>query len=666
MNNPVPFTFHWDDAPLDISPLFADEVPAGKHGFLKSEKDKFVFEDGEKARFWGVLLNSSACFPSHKDADQVARRLAKFGINLVRLHQFDAVWATPNIFQFSKGTLHNSTRQLDPESLDRIDYLIHALKKEGIYIYMDLMVYRTFKEDDGLENGSELPQNGAKPYTVFDRDLRKLQKEYADQILTHVNPYTGLKLIDDPAMAMVLITNENDMFNNVFPVVVEPYRTRLLNLYREWAKVNEPELQIPDDISFDFTKTPPTESILRFYHDVNKQYCEEMYDYLKNLGVKCRIAGGSWSRGLTLVSTLRNMDLTSSNVYCDLWGNAGSNENLVAKRDQVFGMVPAKIAIKDKPLFITEWDMVWPNEWRAQSSLLVASMCAFQGWTGASLHTYRYRTTPADCMGGTVLGGIPYRQNFETFMDPAKFGLFYASSIMFRRGDIAEAKEVQYVKLGEENIYDIKHGFANHNLPNVIAMRNCEKHKVRFVFDDDKEFANAISPDEEGAAALDRDTVTSDTGELFRNWAAGYGLIDTAKTKSVFGTFKKGQKIALKDGVEIEMGEGFATVTLTSLSGEDLNDARLILVTAVGRSDNTDAQYNEDHTKRISMGHGPVLIEPVNAVVRMKSNVKQKMHLWSIDSDGAYTGELPSSITEGIREFKIGEVYPSIYYLLSI
>ena len=665
MDNWKNFTFHWDDAPLDISPMFANEVPAGKHGFLKAEGDKFVFEDGEKAKFWGVLLNSSACFPSHENADKVARRMAKFGINLVRLHQFDAVWATPNIFQFSKGTLHNTTRKLDPESLDRFDYLISALKKEGIYIYMDLMIYRTFKEDDGLKYGADLPLNGAKPYTIFDRELRELQKEYAEQLLTHVNPYTGLKLIDDPAMTQVLITNENDMFNCAIIIDVEPYRTNLINMYREWAKVNDPELEIPDDFSFNYQYREPSESLLRFFHVVNKEYCDEMYAYLRDLGVKCPIAGDSWCRGLTLASVLRDMDFTSSNVYCDLWGNSGSNENLVTSRDQIFGMVPAKMSIKDKPFFITEWDMVWPNEWRAQSALLVASMCAFQGWTGATLHTYRYRSTPADCMGGTILGGIPYRQNFETFMDPAKFGLFYAASIMFRRGDVAEAKDIQYIQLGDKDIYNPVHGFEHSNLPNVRAMANCEMHKVRMVFEGDEEFANAISPDDEGPAALNRDCVTSDTGELYRNWAAGYGLIDTAKSKSVFGNFRKGQKIQLKDGVEFEMTEEFATVTLTSLSGEDLKDAHLILITAVGRADNTGAEYNETHTKRISLGHGPVLIEPIQAQIRMKSSVRN-MRLWSIDTDGAYTGEVPSTVTDGVREFKIGEVYPSIYYLLSI
>jgi hypothetical protein len=236
---------------------------------------------------------------------------------------------------------------------------------------------------------------------------------------------------------------------------------------------------------------------------------------------------------------------------------------------------------------------------------------------------------------------------------------------MFRRGDVAEAKSVQYVGLGEKYIYNPEHGFANHNDPNVLAMQNCEKHKVRLVFEGDDEFADAIAPDDAGAAAMDTNEVTSDTGELYRNWLEKYAYIDTAKTKSVFGTFKSGQKITLRNGVEFEMGEGFATVTLTSLSGEELADARLILVTAVGRSDNTGAEYNAEHTKRLAIGHGPVLAEPVKAAIRMQSNVSA-MRLWSIDTDGAYTGEVPSTFADGVREFKIGEVYNSIYYLLSI
>ncbi len=52
----------------------------------------------------------------------------------------------------------------------------------------------------------------AKGVTLFDPNLIALQEEYASQLLTHVNPYTGLPLVDDPVMAMVEIVNENSLY----------------------------------------------------------------------------------------------------------------------------------------------------------------------------------------------------------------------------------------------------------------------------------------------------------------------------------------------------------------------------------------------------------------------------------------------------------------------
>ena len=664
MNKWAEYTFHWDDAPLDISPLFADEMPAGKHGFLTTDKGAFTFEDGAQGKFWGVLINSAACFPEHAAADKVARRLAKFGINMVRLHQFDAEWATPNIFQFSKGTLLDSTRRLDPESLDRFDYLIHALEKEGIYIFMDLLVYRTFKEKDGLPDVYALPGNGAKPYSCFVPELIELQQEYAEQLLCHTNPYTKKALVDDPGMALVAVTNENDMFNQPFPVIAEPYRTMLLEKFRLWAENNSPETVIPDDYSFDFRNREPDETILRFYHDVQKEYYDIMFAHLRSIGVKVPITGNTWSRGLTLVSALRDTDFTCANVYWDLWREVGHNKDLLKERKQVFGIIPSKVRMENKPLVISEWDMVWPNEWRAESPLLVASMGAFQGWNGMNLHTYRYRSCPADCMGGTVLGGIGYRKNFETFMDPSKFGLFYAASLMYRRGDVAQAQKTQVIGLEEKDVYNPVHGMANHNLPNIESMTNCEKHRTEIRLPGSPLPADAIGPDDPGPSAADEKEVLSDTQELYRNWERGIGWIDTPRTKSVYGTFAPGEKISLK-GVEFTFKGGFATLTLTSLTGEDLKDARLILITAVGRSDNSGTVYNPSHTERISMGHGPVIYEVIEGTIRMESAVP-RMRLWSIDPDGAYTGEVPASFNEGVREITLGDIYPSIYYLLSI
>ena len=103
MSRYIPMPAYYDDMPVDISFLFEDEKPAGKHGFLKTDGEDFRFEDGTLGRFWGVCVNGGANFPSHDYAEKFSHRLAMTGCNLVRLHQLDAEWNNPNIFAFSKA-----------------------------------------------------------------------------------------------------------------------------------------------------------------------------------------------------------------------------------------------------------------------------------------------------------------------------------------------------------------------------------------------------------------------------------------------------------------------------------------------------------------------------------------------------------------------------------
>ena len=103
MSRYIPQPAYPDMMPVDISFVFEDEKPAGKHGFVKADGDDFRFEDGTLARFWGVNFNGGANFPEHDYARTVARRLAMAGVNIVRFHQLDAEWDTPNLFAYNKG-----------------------------------------------------------------------------------------------------------------------------------------------------------------------------------------------------------------------------------------------------------------------------------------------------------------------------------------------------------------------------------------------------------------------------------------------------------------------------------------------------------------------------------------------------------------------------------
>ena len=192
------------------------QIRAGKHGFTKTIGDHFEFEDGTRARFWGTNLCFSACFPSKKEAKIMAERIAFFGFNAVRLTHLDFFFEPRGIFEDIAPALKDpqakETGHLSKKQLDRLDYLIYQLKQCGIYVDIILLCSRHFTEADGIVDAEKLGM-AAKPVSMFDPKLIKLQKKYAKNLLTHYNPYTKLRYCEDPVIALVEITNENSIID---------------------------------------------------------------------------------------------------------------------------------------------------------------------------------------------------------------------------------------------------------------------------------------------------------------------------------------------------------------------------------------------------------------------------------------------------------------------
>ncbi|MFH1442072.1 MAG: carbohydrate binding domain-containing protein [Candidatus Omnitrophota bacterium] len=228
------------------------DAPAGKHGFTEVKDGHFYFKDGTRAKFWGTNLCFSACFPSKKQAEFIAERLAFFGFNAVRLHHMDFYFEPEGIFKDTCPVYRHAqmkkTRELSPQQLDKLDYLIYQLKSRGIYIDMNLLVSRHFTEADEITDADKLGM-AAKPVSMFDLKLIQLQKKYAQELLTHYNKYTRHKYCDDPAIALIEITNENSIINAWYknqlngPLfglkknsIPESYSKRLNLFWNEWLK----------------------------------------------------------------------------------------------------------------------------------------------------------------------------------------------------------------------------------------------------------------------------------------------------------------------------------------------------------------------------------------------------------------------------------------------
>ena len=244
-------------------------------------------------------------------AIQSIRYIPSVSYTHLRFHQLDAEWSTPNLFQFTKGQRLDNTRSLDPRSLERLDYLIYCLKEEGIYVYLDMLCYRRFKENDGLENTHLMPDAG-RPYTNFSRRMIELQKEFNSQLWNHYNPYTKLCYKDEPAIIFSEITNENDLF--CFNTVLEPYKTELLKLFAAWAEKKGLPYTQENIQGLDLNDWENLD-LAQFKCDVMKDYYREMIEDCRKIGVKIPITGTNWTKNAAILEAQMVTDYVDTHGY---------------------------------------------------------------------------------------------------------------------------------------------------------------------------------------------------------------------------------------------------------------------------------------------------------------------------------------------------------------
>ena len=203
----------------------------------------FYFEDGVRAKFLGLMWLQDQIPRIMKPQRNWRNVLRAWGVNVIRLHAADAPiseeprsWSSCKeapLLDYEKG----NGREFHPEGLDRFDYFVAKLKERGIYLHIDLIVARDFVEGDGLD----YPGNAGsciKRFPMYNKRMIELQKEYARKILCHVNPYTGLALIDDPAVITVQINNEDSAIKGTMETdqreEMQPYRDEVQNRFNSF------------------------------------------------------------------------------------------------------------------------------------------------------------------------------------------------------------------------------------------------------------------------------------------------------------------------------------------------------------------------------------------------------------------------------------------------
>ena len=392
-----------EGGPLDASRLL--DPPAGKHGFLQAKGERFLFEDGTPIRFLGVNIQAENALPSHREAKQAAAELSRLGVNIVRLHHLDAPWSKRNLFDQA----FDDTQHLSKESLNRLDFFIAQLKAKGIYVYLDLLVSRQFKKKDKVPNYGRLV-NGAKMVAEFNPWIIELQKKFAQDLLTHYNPYTKTRLIDEPAIALLDLINESSLF--------------------KWPKDKGfvPEIYVKEleDLAKGVSFTD------EFFAQVQSRYFKEMSDFLRGLGLKIPIAGSNLPEGKEDLETNAQLDFIDRHRYWDHpQGGFGdlvkfNNRSLLESKSEENPLINlSKERVHKKPLVVGEWNIPWPNELRAQAPLLAAACAQFKDWNGILLFNYNTHSKPA-----RIEGNFDIRNKPEMFLQlPGIARFFYREDV---------------------------------------------------------------------------------------------------------------------------------------------------------------------------------------------------------------------------------------------
>jgi hypothetical protein len=402
------------DAPGLVSAADLIPKPAGQLGSI-TVRDGHFFSGERRIRFWGVNIAFGGNFPTHDQADKLASRLSNFGINAVRFHHMD-------MFPFPAGIFADqSLTKLSDEALDRLDYFIAALKKQGIYSNLNLHVSRQYARPHKWENADKL-ENYDKIVDVFHSELIEANKQYATDLLTHVNKYSNARLADEPAICMVEINNEDTIFFwggvQKLANLPQPYAGILQKLWNEWllreyktrdgilAAWQREDSLAPDEDPVKGTVTrgilktqtpshPRSVDWYRFLQATDQKYFGQMHNFLKKqLGVKSPITGTIALGPLGALSQ-SHMDFVDAHAYWDHprfprrqwdmkdWEIKNTAMSDVPTSSALWGLAASRIA--GKPFTVTEYNHAAPNEYQSECIPMIASFAAMQDWDAVFL-----------------------------------------------------------------------------------------------------------------------------------------------------------------------------------------------------------------------------------------------------------------------------------------
>lgn len=614
-------------AALDLRAL--NEQTAGETGFVRALPDgQFALGSGKPARFWAVdeYIQDEADF---REAKHKLRWLAKRGVNMVRVHAM--------LMSKQPGS---SVTDADQKQIDSIWKLVAAARAAGAYTTISPYWSVAVKLQPSWNVPGGANQSAA-ALLFWDPTLQKGYKEWWKALLLPRNPYDGLPLWRDPAVAILQLQNEDSMLFWTIQGVKGPQLQELETLYGQWLTRKYGSLgaanrawggETPPDGSFqagmgdDFAQgragiyivwylTQPASGYtqkrlsdqLQFFVETMKSFNTRMIHYLRtSLGCKQLINPGNWRPAdpALLMDDERYSyapgDVMAINRYFDGEHVGPDNGWAIRPGDRFTNasalLDPVRLPTNVKrpvgyPFIIPETQWVAPSAYQAEGPLLTAAYESLDGIATSYFFADGDAPEWQQPFGAPVNGWQPPMAKWQ-IATPEQLGQFPAAALLYRMGYVQQGTVAVHEERSPDDLWRRRSpiiaeegGFDPNRDAGDLPPGSAVKQGVN-------PLAFLVGPVEvklggdsahSSTAQLSRyigsahKVVRSDTGELRLDYGKGVFALNAPKAQGACGFLSAAGPIRLAD-VTLRCGNQYASVVLVSLDGKPLaSSGRMLL-----------------------------------------------------------------------------------------
>ncbi len=645
---PAPDTFS-ADALLDLRRL--NEPAAGEKGFLRQRGDEFVDGADRPIRFWAVNSGHALLELDEPSIDYFAARMAKLGVNMVRLHGglFDRDGDDP--------------KAIKEHQLAKLHYTVQALKRQGIYTHLSCFfpLWMSIKASDGIP-GYEDRQKHPFGLLFFDPRMQELYKTWTKALLTTPDPRSGRSLAEEPAVGIYEIVNEDSLFfwtfaeRNVGPSQwadlerrfavwaaatygsVEQAQTAWQGERHARDEKDRLGLYAPWDLTADGRrqagpgKRARALAQARFYAETQHAFYAGMTRWLREeCGFKAPVSASNWTTADNgSLGALERWSYTAAGVI-DRHGYFGGKHEGEASgysvraghtyEDRCALLDPADLPVKfnqiaGHPHLISEIAWNKPNRFIADNTMVLSAYASLQGIDGIFLFAT-----------GSGLWDSSGDGKWTINM-PGEAGQFPAAALSYRLGLIAPGDTVfrqimtpgqlwklENTGLSEGRNSDFRTADGAHTDGGAGDPLAFYVGRVERSFDPASKPVTA-----DLSKFIDRagKTLRSTTGQLHWNWGDGLLKVDAPASQGVTGHLARAGSIDLGD-VRIASPLDYGTVWVVALDGQSVKTSKRLLVQAF--SEERHYGFRTEGDRIVDIGQAPINVRDLAGTVRISGRL---------------------------------------------